>query len=68
VNGRIHVAVVVRHTSAAIRQALAAAGLTIERLDEATIVGWIDVDKLTALAELDGVEHVTIAKEAVAPG
>jgi hypothetical protein len=43
------------------RRALVAAGLTIDRTDGTTVVGWITIEKLVALAEVDGVERVAPA-------
>ncbi len=59
VNGRVRVAVTLGTTpDERARTALVAAGLAIDRIDAATVVGWIAPEKLVALAELDGVERV----------
>jgi hypothetical protein len=58
-NGRVRVAVTVATLGETERRALVAVGLAIERVDGATVVGWIAIEKLVALAELDGVERVT---------
>lgn len=56
--GRVRVAVTVAGLGDAERRALVAAGLAIERTDGTTVVGWIAIEKLVALAEVDGVERV----------
>jgi hypothetical protein len=40
---------------------LLAAGLAIEHVDDTTVVGWIEITKLAALAELDRVERIAPA-------
>lgn len=57
-NGRVRVAVTVARLGDTERRALAAAGLAIERADGATVVGWITIEQLVGLAEVDGVERV----------
>lgn len=57
-NGRVRVAVTVAGLGDSARRALVAAGLAIERADGATVVGWIAIAQLVALAEVDGVERV----------
>jgi hypothetical protein len=61
VGGRVHVAVTLRALGERDRQALIAAGLTIETAEGSTVVGWIAVEKLVALAEVDGIERVARA-------
>lgn len=62
VGGRVRVVVTLAAALDATRRAaLAATGLAIEREDAATVVGWIAIEKLTAIAELDGVERVAAA-------
>ncbi|MCC6767318.1 MAG: VWA domain-containing protein [Deltaproteobacteria bacterium] len=56
--GRVRVVVTLATLGDAERRALAAAGLAIEIARGSTIVGWIAIEKLVALAEVDGVERV----------
>ncbi len=58
VAGRVRVAVTLAALGADARRALAAAGLAIESETGTTAVGWIAVEKLVALVEVDGVERV----------
>jgi Ca-activated chloride channel homolog len=60
-HGRVRVAITLRTLGDGERRAVLAAGVTIDRVDGTTIVGWIAVEKLMALAEVDGVERVTPA-------
>jgi len=60
-NGRVRVAVTLARLGTAERQALRAAGFTIDRVDGTLVVGWIALEKLTALAEVDGVERIVPA-------
>ena len=60
-HGRARVAVTLGRIGDAERRALVAAGLAIDRVDGTTVVGWIAIEKLTALAEVDGVEGITAA-------
>jgi hypothetical protein len=61
VAGRVRVAVTLGAFGATERQALLAAGLAIEHVDDTTVVGWIEITKLAALAELDRVERIAPA-------
>jgi Ca-activated chloride channel family protein len=60
-NGRVRVVVTVTSLGDVERRALVAAGLAVERVDGTTVVGWIAIETLVALAEVDGVQHVTPA-------
>jgi len=60
VDGRVQVKVLLRNTHALTLHRLEAAGLRLHQLAARWVVGSIEVTKLAALAELDGVERVEL--------
>ncbi len=60
IDGRVEVKVLLRSTHAPSLRRLEAAGLRLHQVAARYIVGSIDVAKLAALAELDGVERVEL--------
>ena len=60
VNGEVKIKVVVQDMSAEVLEALQKAGLRIDQIFDRAVIGRIAVEKLAALAELDGVDRITL--------
>jgi ribosomal protein S11 len=60
IRGKVEVKVELRDASEAELRALAAAGLQVRQLTDATAIGWVEITALVDLAELDFVERVAL--------